>query len=126
MDDKTVDLIFQGSLDDLPPVASKIVRIFTSSTFTGEKFEFLIKLILSIFTGFSSISLDTLVERNNLMSKCYPRIKDYCREKHGLEFQVSQSFVLDRNLREKFRILESSNYRFFAMKVVARGNFYWK
>lgn len=32
---------------------------------------------------------DTLMERNNLMSKCYPRIKDYCREKHGLEFQVS-------------------------------------
>lgn len=22
------------------------------------------------------------------MSKCYPRIKEYCREKHGLEFQV--------------------------------------
>lgn len=22
------------------------------------------------------------------MAKCYPRIKDYCREKHGLEFQV--------------------------------------
>lgn len=23
------------------------------------------------------------------MAKCYPKIKDYCREKHGLEFQVS-------------------------------------
>lgn len=22
------------------------------------------------------------------MAKCYPKIKDYCREKHGLEFQV--------------------------------------
>lgn len=31
------------------------------------------------------------MERNTLMAKCYPRIKDYCREKHGLEFQV---FVL--------------------------------
>ena len=29
------------------------------------------------------------MERNNLMSKCYPKIKDYCREKHGLEFQVN-------------------------------------
>lgn len=29
------------------------------------------------------------MERNNLMSKCYPKIKEYCREKHGLEFQVS-------------------------------------
>ncbi|XP_013168603.1 PREDICTED: NACHT and WD repeat domain-containing protein 2 [Papilio xuthus] len=65
MDDRTVDLIFAGSLKLLPPVSSKIVRIFTSSTFT-----------------------DTAMERNTLMAKCYPRIKDYCREKHGLEFQV--------------------------------------
>ncbi|XP_064214500.1 NACHT and WD repeat domain-containing protein 2 isoform X2 [Tribolium castaneum] len=65
MDDRTIDLIFAGSLENLPPVSSKIVRIFTSSTFT-----------------------DTTMERNTLMAKCYPRIKDYCREKHGLEFQV--------------------------------------
>ncbi|XP_052753046.1 NACHT and WD repeat domain-containing protein 2 [Galleria mellonella] len=65
MDDRTVDLIFAGCLKSLPPVSSKIVRIFTSSTFT-----------------------DTTMERNTLMAKCYPRIKDYCREKHGLEFQV--------------------------------------
>lgn len=32
---------------------------------------------------------DTTMERNTLMAKCYPKIKDYCREKHGLEFQVS-------------------------------------
>ncbi|KAK3802261.1 hypothetical protein RRG08_004547, partial [Elysia crispata] len=30
----------------------------------------------------------TTLERNNLMEKVYPRLKDYCREKHGLEFQV--------------------------------------
>ncbi|XP_053968962.1 NACHT and WD repeat domain-containing protein 2 [Anastrepha ludens] len=65
MDDRTIDSIFAGSLESLPPVSSKIVRIFTSSTFT-----------------------DTTMERNTLMAKCYPRIKDYCREKHGLEFQV--------------------------------------
>lgn len=35
MDDQTVDKIFAGSLGTLPPVSSKIVRIFTSSTFTG-------------------------------------------------------------------------------------------
>lgn len=36
MDDRMVDMIFQGALDPtLPPVSSKIVRIFTSSTFTG-------------------------------------------------------------------------------------------
>lgn len=60
-----MDTIFGGSMESLPPVSSKIVRIFTSSTFT-----------------------DTTMERNTLMSKCYPKIKDYCREKHGLEFQV--------------------------------------
>ncbi|XP_046671615.1 NACHT and WD repeat domain-containing protein 2 [Homalodisca vitripennis] len=65
MDDRTVDLIFSGSLESLPPVSSKIVRIFTSSTFT-----------------------DTTMERNTLMAQCYPKLKDYCREKHGLEFQV--------------------------------------
>lgn len=37
MDDRTVDTIFQGSLENLPPVSSKIVRIFTSSTFTGNE-----------------------------------------------------------------------------------------
>lgn len=35
MDDRTIDSIFAGSLESLPPVSSKIVRIFTSSTFTG-------------------------------------------------------------------------------------------
>ncbi|KAL6427737.1 hypothetical protein ACFW04_008880 [Cataglyphis niger] len=65
MDETTIDSIFSGSLKSLPPVSSKIVRIFTSSTFT-----------------------DTTMERNTLMAQCYPKIKDYCREKHGLEFQV--------------------------------------
>ena len=65
MDEKTIDRIFAGSLNDLPSVSSKIVRIFTSSTFT-----------------------DMLMERNTLMEYVYPKIKEYCREKHGLEFQV--------------------------------------
>ena len=35
MDETTIDSIFAGSLKSLPAVSSKIVRIFTSSTFTG-------------------------------------------------------------------------------------------
>ena len=31
---------------------------------------------------------DMLMERNTLMEYVYPKIKEYCREKHGLEFQV--------------------------------------
>ncbi|XP_037797036.1 NACHT and WD repeat domain-containing protein 2-like [Penaeus monodon] len=65
MDDRTVDKIFAGQLDTLPPVSSKVCRIFTSSTFT-----------------------DMLMERNTLMAEVYPRLKEFCREKHGLEFQV--------------------------------------
>ncbi|XP_023324790.1 NACHT and WD repeat domain-containing protein 2 [Eurytemora carolleeae] len=64
-DEATVDRIFAGNLDDLPPLSSKVVRIFTSSTFT-----------------------DMLMERNTLMEYVYPKIKEYCREKHGLEYQV--------------------------------------
>ena len=71
MDEKTVDRIFAGCLNDLPPVSSKIVRIFTSSTFT-----------------------DMLMERNTLMEWVYPKIKEYCREKHGLEFQVQSENYL--------------------------------
>ena len=71
MDEKTVDRIFAGSLVDLPPVSSKIVRIFTSSTFT-----------------------DMLMERNTLMEWVYPKIREYCREKHGLEFQVNIFYLI--------------------------------
>ena len=28
------------------------------------------------------------MERNSLMKHTYPKLKEYCREKHGLEFQV--------------------------------------
>ncbi|XP_013421183.1 NACHT and WD repeat domain-containing protein 2 [Lingula anatina] len=62
---ETLDRIFEGTLQNLPALKSKIVRIFTSSTFT-----------------------DTTLERNAFMEEVYPRLKEYCREKHGLEFQV--------------------------------------
>lgn len=28
------------------------------------------------------------LERNTLMEEVYPKIKEYCKERHGLEFQV--------------------------------------
>ena len=36
----------------------------------------------------SSTFTDMLMERNTLMEYVYPKMKEYCREKHGLEFQV--------------------------------------
>ncbi|XP_022102529.1 NACHT domain- and WD repeat-containing protein 1-like [Acanthaster planci] len=58
---------------ELPRQRSKVVRIFTSSTFTVK--------IIPVLT-------DTSVERNALMRETYPRLKDYCKSRHGLEFQV--------------------------------------
>ena len=66
MNEDQIDSIFAGNLDDdLPKLSTKLVRIFTSSTFT-----------------------DMLMERKTLMEFVYPKIKSYCREKHGIEFQV--------------------------------------
>lgn len=41
---------------------------------------------------FSSTFTDTTVERNALMEEIYPKLKEYCRETYGLDFQV---FFLD-------------------------------
>jgi hypothetical protein len=41
------------------------------------------------------------MERNTLMAQCYPKLKDYCREKHGLEFQVR--ITVGRNTGWSFR-----------------------
>ena len=71
MDEDEVDRIFTGELEGLPKLSTKVVRIFTSSTFT-----------------------DMLMERNTLMQFVYPRIKTYCREKHGIEFQVISKYSI--------------------------------
>ncbi|CAI4228678.1 unnamed protein product [Auanema sp. JU1783] len=57
--------IFSGSFINMPKPLSKLVRVFTSSTFT-----------------------DTTIERNALMEEVYPKLKEYCRETYGLDFQV--------------------------------------
>lgn len=65
MDDNSLDRLFSGNLDKLPPLPKRVVRLFISSTFT-----------------------DMTLERNTLMERVYPRMKKYCRERHGLDFQV--------------------------------------
>ncbi|ELT97480.1 hypothetical protein CAPTEDRAFT_103802, partial [Capitella teleta] len=58
--------ILEGSLlDALPPISSRTVQVFLSSTFS-----------------------DMAAERNALMEHVYPKLKDFCRDKYGLEFQV--------------------------------------
>ena len=68
MDDDQIDKIFVGDLDNLARLSSKVVRIFTSSTYT-----------------------DMLLERNTLAQFVYPKLKNYCRERHGVEFQAWQA-----------------------------------
>ncbi|EDV28765.1 uncharacterized protein TRIADDRAFT_20045, partial [Trichoplax adhaerens] len=63
--DEVLEKVLAGKTENLPPQRSQIVRIFTSSTFT-----------------------DTANERNTLMRDVYPKLKNYCRSRYGLEFQV--------------------------------------
>ncbi|CAF1483626.1 unnamed protein product [Rotaria sp. Silwood1] len=56
--------LLRGQCQELPDVRSKVVRVFVSSTFT-----------------------DTLIERDSLIENIFPRLKNYCREKYGLEFR---------------------------------------
>ncbi|CAF1234877.1 unnamed protein product [Adineta steineri] len=56
----------RGRYQQLPDVRSKVVRIFLSSTFS-----------------------DTMVERDSLIENVFPKLKSYCREKYGLEFQYA-------------------------------------
>lgn len=64
MDDNRFDELFSGDLDNLIELPKRVVRLFISSTFT-----------------------DMTLERNTLMERVYPRLKKYCRERHGLDFQ---------------------------------------
>lgn len=63
---------------------------------------------------------DTTMERNTLMAKCYPKIKDYCREKHGLEFQVNIFLVLKKPLY--FRNIKRKLLSRFINKLVYSGD----
>ncbi len=65
MDDSTIDRIFAGRCSCLPKIKHPLVRVYTSSTFT-----------------------DMTLEKNVLVTEVYPRLKEYCRERYGLEFQV--------------------------------------
>ncbi|UJR16165.1 hypothetical protein I4U23_003075 [Adineta vaga] len=58
--------VLRGRSQELPDVRSKVVRVFVSSTFT-----------------------DTLAERDSLIENIFPKLKDYCRQQYGLEFQYA-------------------------------------
>ncbi|VDM03540.1 unnamed protein product [Schistocephalus solidus] len=72
------DRFMWGELNKLPDENSRTIRVFISSTFSG-LFRF----------GLLDYLQDLALERNFLMKQSYPRLKTYCREEHGYEFQVS-------------------------------------
>ena len=72
MEDSQVDQIFAGDLENLPPFKQPLIRIYMSSTFT-----------------------DMALEKSALFSEVYPKLKEYCREHYGLEFQVRDFFLHD-------------------------------
>ena len=82
MEEQAIDRIFCGSFTGLPPVRlynflqpsihhpitfsirHPVVRVYVSSTYT-----------------------DMMLEKNVLVTEVYPRLKELCRERYGLEFQ---------------------------------------
>ncbi|RNA44129.1 NACHT and WD repeat domain-containing 2 [Brachionus plicatilis] len=65
LDLKTTIEILKGKYDNVPDLRKKNVRIFLSSTFT-----------------------DTNSERDYLIEKIYPKLKDYCRVNYDIDFQA--------------------------------------
>jgi hypothetical protein len=78
MEDNQIDRIFCGNFELLPLIKHPLVRIYTSSTYT-----------------------DMTLEKTVLVSEVYPKLKEYCRERYGLEFQVRFFFniYLNRTLQ---------------------------
>lgn len=72
--------ILRGNFDSLVEQRSKAVKIFLSSTFSGNFF-FVNKINLKLFQ-------DTHTERDYLIKNIYPKLREYCQKTHGLDFQV--------------------------------------
>ena len=69
-----------------------------------------------------------LMERNTLMEWVYPKIKEYCREKHGLEFQVkiNEAFYFLFTHIYIFLISTSLHFTLVTSKIICKLNIYSK
>ena len=78
MEDSKIDMIFAGNFERLERVKHPIIRVYLSSTYT-----------------------DMTMEKSILVTEVYPKVKEYCRERYGAEFQVCLNvckFVLNANM----------------------------
>ena len=60
-----VDRIYCGDMTDLQPPMRPVIRIYLSSNFT-----------------------DMVMEKTELVNHIFPIIRNYCKDRHGLDFQV--------------------------------------
>ena len=75
---------------------TRYVKIFLSSTFKGKikQFELLSYIDAIIKNQINKLKLvcffsqDTQDERNYLLEHVYLKLKEYCKNKYGLDFQV--------------------------------------
>jgi hypothetical protein len=65
MNEQIFNEIISGTFDNIPKEKSKVVRIFLSSTFS-----------------------DTHAERDYLIAYIYPKLKQYCKSEHNIDFQI--------------------------------------
>jgi hypothetical protein len=56
--------------------------------------------ILTFYVYFSTI--DTGAERQALKENVYPKLREFCRENYGLEFQVTPILILFLNMSAKY------------------------
>ena len=60
-----VDRIYCGDMTDLQPPLRPVIRIYLSSSFT-----------------------DMVMEKTELVNHIFPIIRNYCKDRHGVDFQV--------------------------------------
>ena len=100
MEDSQIDKLFAGDMENLPPWRQPLIRLYLSSTYT-----------------------DMTLEKTALFAEVYPKLKEYCREKYGLEFQVSSILTLVQ-VSGVWLKLEHDLY-FCVYAYIHIDNFFW-
>lgn len=84
---ETISDLLDGNFEDVPELSKNLVRIFISSTFTGNVSS---KILITTSNKWNKF-LDTQNERDYLIEHVFPKLKDYCKKKYDLTFQVCVS-----------------------------------
>ena len=82
------ELLYRGRFNHIGDRKLNSIRLFVSSTFTGMLFPKI------TFKGryFFILTSDTTEERNGLIDRVYPRLREYCLAKYKIQFQVIFNF----------------------------------